>query len=83
MGYIVIYLLRGNYYVFIYEVIMMVDLLEVTAVRMIVENIQSNQDNINSPPNTTQTGSYKFEDTKEDVTEIETINTYMFDHAIK
>lgn len=36
-----------------YYVINIVDLLEVTTVRVVVENIQGNQDNIDSPPNTT------------------------------
>lgn len=45
---------------------------------MIVENIQSDQNDIDSPEDTTKTSSEELDDTNEDVTEVETINTYKF-----
>jgi len=44
---------------------------------MIVENVQGNQYNVNSPPDTAETSCDELEDTEENVTEIETINTYV------
>lgn len=50
-------------------------LTKVTTIRVIVEDVQSDQDNINSPPDTTKTSGNKLENTEENVTKIETINT--------
>lgn len=54
-------------------------LFEVAASRMVVEDVQSDQDDIDGPPDTAETSSDELEDTEEDVTEIETIDAYIFD----
>ena len=41
---------------------------------MVVEDVQSDQDDIDGPPDTAETSSDELEDTEEDVTEIETID---------
>lgn len=46
---------------------------------MVVEDVQSDQDDIDGPPDTAETSSDELEDTEEDVTEIETIDAYIFD----
>lgn len=52
---------------------------EVAASRMIVEDVQGDQDDINSPPDTAETSSDELEDTEEDVAKIETIDAYKCD----
>lgn len=46
---------------------------------MIVEDVQGDQDDINSPPDTAETSSDELEDTEEDVAKIETIDAYKCD----
>ena len=58
------------------ELLSIIFLTKVTAIGMIIQHVQSNENNIHDPPNSAKSGCNQLQDTKENVSKIESINAY-------
>lgn len=70
------YSLFYDYHVGINKASLLKRLTKVATIRMIRQDIESNQDNVNDPPNTAKTSRDELQNSEENVAKVESVDTF-------